>query len=148
MEIAFDPPMGRNHMGWAMMAAGQVQKAAAYFKKVLCLIKRPIVNPIHVQLQFFIFALAGLGEALDDQEEFRAFCSRFIEKYPQARGTTFRKWYLEPAGLSIFAGNVITESFNKELSDHWTWVDPLDTRTFKVGNGLEICGRSTPPPPG
>lgn len=134
----FDPGRGRNQVGWALMAAGMAQEAVGFFKEALQLWKKPIIDPTHDQLQYFIFALAGLEEALDDPEEFRAYCRYFLEEHPEAAETPFRQWYLEPTRVAPFSGQVVTDSFKEDLSDEWAWQDPFGSSSYRVEEGLEI----------
>jgi len=134
----FDPGQGRTQVGWVMMAAGMAQEAVGFFKEALQLWKRPIIDPTHDQLQYFIFALAGLEEALDDPEEFRAYCRHFLEEHPEATETPFRQWYLEPASVAPFSGQVVNDSFKQDLSGEWAWQDPFGSSSYSTGKGLEI----------
>ena len=136
--MEFDPGRGRNQVGWALMAAGKAQEAAGFFKEALYLWKRPIIDPTHDQVQYFIYALAGLEEALDDPDKFRTYCLRFLQEHPEAMNTPFQQWYLESARPAPFSGEVVTDMFREALSGEWTWQDPFGTSSYRVEKGLEI----------
>ena len=107
-------------------------------KDALAILKRPVINPTHDQIPFFVRALSGLAEGLNDPGAFRQFCQDFVQRNPEAGGTPFRQWYLERVDPPPAANPACKDTFRTSMGEGWTWLDPLGASSYKVDRGLEI----------
>ena len=121
-------------IGRGFLALRQAEKAEPLFRQVLRLL------PPDPQGQglFFLKALSGLEQALDDNSAFLAFCRELREKRPQLKGSRFQQWHLAGAEPLRFSREVGHDDFQDILSPEWEWHDPFSDCTYNVGDGLEI----------
>jgi hypothetical protein len=88
--------------------------------------------------------LAGLEEACEDADAFRAFCFRFREAYEQADGLPLVQWFLEPIDPLDSRRSLAHDEFDtstvseRPLSEEWVWEDRFSDCTYMIGDGLEI----------
>jgi hypothetical protein len=91
----------------------------------------------------FASALSGLEGAVEDPEEFRAFCHRLRKQHPQKNGSPSVQWFLEPTRSGCFS-NLVYDGFVEPRSSapaqsgDWAWHDPYGDCSYKVGDGLQI----------
>jgi regulation of enolase protein 1 (concanavalin A-like superfamily) len=110
----------------------------ASFREAMDLAGGPMLDPTHDQQHYFIHALAGLEESLDDSGRFRALCRRFIAAHTAALDTPFRCWHLKPGTISPAGGCAAADDFRGELAAAWSWQDRFGRSSWEAGRGLEI----------
>jgi tetratricopeptide (TPR) repeat protein len=140
-------------LGRAYLAQGKREDALRQFQEALAITKPSSSPPPHFirWRQIFANALAGLEEAYQDPEAFRAFCRQFIEENPEVADSVFTSWHLEPTppryfGLPILdsgSGENDLENLKSALgNEKWVWVDPFDDCSFSLQDGLQFHAAS------
>jgi DNA-binding SARP family transcriptional activator/predicted ATPase len=141
-------------LGRAYLAQGKRKDALRQFQEAVAITK-PSSSPPPDSIwwrQIFANALAGLEEAYQDREAFRAFCRQFIEENPKVVDSVFASWYLEPTPPARYFGLPILDSESGEDdlenlesvlgNEKWVWVDPFDDCSFSLHDGLQIHAAS------
>jgi class 3 adenylate cyclase/tetratricopeptide (TPR) repeat protein/regulation of enolase protein 1 (concanavalin A-like superfamily) len=80
----------------------------------------------------------GWLEEIYIPEEFQSFCRRFREEHPDAGGSQFIQWFLEPTKTKDFPKRLFLDDFMESLSSSWSWNDLFGDCSYTINNGLEI----------
>jgi len=122
--------IGSSYEKWVSFCLGRAYLASRKYQEAL----KQFQNTINYDLGG---ALSGLEE-IYITEEFQAFCRRFREEHPDAGGSQFIQWFLEPTKTKDFLKSLFRDDFTKSLSSLWNWNDPFGDCSYTIKNGLEI----------
>ncbi|MFQ5796066.1 MAG: BTAD domain-containing putative transcriptional regulator, partial [Candidatus Bipolaricaulia bacterium] len=122
---------------WPLMSLGRTYLAQKKRREALMKCQE-VFALVTLESSAFPYALTRLEEAYDNPKTFRIFCQRFREGHPEADGSPFVQWYLEPTEAIDFPQNLIHDEFADSLSSDWAWQDSFDDSSFTVNDGLEI----------
>jgi tetratricopeptide (TPR) repeat protein len=80
-------------------------------------------------------ALAGLEEAMDDPEAFRAFCRDYKARHPGADRIRLVNWHFEPADPALIGREEEMQWEDEPAASGWEWVDSKGRSSFEVAGG-------------
>jgi tetratricopeptide (TPR) repeat protein len=151
-------------LGRTSLVQGERAEAVRQFQEAMRLWRPEFAGQVRDHPSRRLGALAGLQEAYEDLEEFRAFCHQFQQEDPGFGGASFVQWSLEPTQPQYFPQTLSRDDFRTSLSSDWVrapsprpraapaarwrgwcWYEPVRSNSFQIGtcsvqihNGLEI----------